>query len=241
MTSVFFVLMTAGAWWVWVLYARPAIKPRAQAHRMNRSDRLRRAAGASTWAILPVMFTMTSIALILNIPSNLVPSAADAPPPADIWPAGLTAVLLWTPLLGGLILIITAGIVQTVDRHTMRARNRSLDILTPPPPWWTWAVVLVTLTVPTVVDIWVTTQIFHAWYADLLFQASTIRTAEQAATLKHHVEAGLQQFMVWTASIAILTILLTILLGIRQRRRRRRYFHRVEKAVAASANLGVLV
>ncbi len=234
MIYVFSVLITAAFWWGWVAYARPAINPRSRAHRMNRSDRLLRAAGASAFAMIPIMFTAATISLLFNIKDSSGASAG-------MWPSGLIAIFTWLSLGGGLVLLITAGIVQTIDRHQARAQNRSLDILTPPPPWWTWAVVLVTLTIPTVIGAWVTVRLFRAWSADLPLEASTIRTIEQVETLRQHVYALIREYLIWAGSIAAFTIVLAIVLGIRQRRRRRRYFVRVNRAVAASASLGALV
>lgn len=234
MIYVFSVLITAALWWGWVAYARPAINPQTRTHRMNRSDRLLRAAGASAFAIIPIMVTTATISLLFNIKDTSGTSAG-------MWPSGLSAIVTWLSLGGGLVLLITAGIVQTFDRHQARARNRSLDILTPPPPWWTWAVVLVTLTIPTIIGVWVTDRLIQAWSADLQLEASTIRTMDQVETLRQHVYTLFREYLIWAASIAVFTIVLAIVLGIRQRRRRRRYFVRVNRAVAASAGLGALV
>jgi len=234
MIYAFSTVMMGLLWWGWVAYARPAIKPSVPAYWMDRSDRLLRAAGATTFVFIPIMFTAFTISLVFHIRSTATTSAG-------IWPAGLIAVFIWLSLCGGLVLLIAAGIVQTIDRHQMRARNRGLHVLTPPPPWWTWAVVIMTLTIPTVVGAWVSTRLFRSWYADLQFEASSIRTTDQVETLRRHVYGLLREYLIWTGAIAVFTVVLAIALGIRQRRRRRQYFIRVNKAVAASASLEVLV
>ena len=225
-------LFSAAFWWAWWDYARPALHDRySSAMHLHRSNRLRRASGACFFGLLPLFMTTTVITNLLHL--SLAAS------PGGMWPAGLSAVLLWAPLIASVGLLLAAGVVQTLDRHHARIESREIGILTPPAPWWTWAVVVTTLGLPVVAGIWISEVLWRVRGQEFNAQYRSLHSLQDSIALRDEVLGFIHHYLVTAGVVGLATVVLAIVLGLRQRRRRLAYFARSDRAVTAS--LEVLV